>query len=100
MASRNKVAKTDKRNHWGRGRRFLKGTIKLKRVAFYNPSDRQKNKRVEAPDEERCCGNCNSFIDEDSEGLGWCTVYDWHTTCTMWCEEWEHKMDMPNVKLT
>ena len=47
------------------------------------------------PCEDAFCGNCNSFIDEDSEGLGWCAVYDWRTMCNMWCEEWEHKMDMP-----
>jgi hypothetical protein len=45
MASRNKVAKTDKRNHWGIGGNFLKGQGKSKRTAFYNSTDRQRNKR-------------------------------------------------------
>ena len=45
MASENKKAKTNKRNHWGRGGNFLKGTTKLKGLCFYNPSDRQSNKR-------------------------------------------------------
>ena len=45
MASENKKAKTNKRNHWGRGANFLKGTTKLKGLCFYNPSDRQRNKQ-------------------------------------------------------
>ena len=47
MASENKKAKTDKRKHWGRGGSFLKNTRKLKRLCFYNASNRKKNKKIE-----------------------------------------------------
>lgn len=46
MASQNKKAKVDKRKHWGRGRNFLKKTYKMKRIAFYNSSQRQKLKKL------------------------------------------------------
>ena len=46
MASENKKAKTNKRNHWGRGGNFQKGTGKLKGLCFYNASNRQRNKQA------------------------------------------------------
>lgn len=45
MSSENKKSKVDKRHHWGRGRDFLKKSIKLKGVSFYNSCDRQSLKR-------------------------------------------------------
>lgn len=38
--SESKLRKTDKKMHFGRGGRFLKSTMKLKRVGFYNASSR------------------------------------------------------------
>jgi hypothetical protein len=46
MASKNKKQKTDKKSHPGRGGSFLKSGTKLKGTAFYNSSDRQKNKKI------------------------------------------------------
>lgn len=48
MASESKMRKVDKKLHWGRGGGFLKSNLgRLKRVFFYNASDRQKNKKIE-----------------------------------------------------
>jgi hypothetical protein len=44
MASKNKLAKTDKRKHWGIGGNFLKYTGKMKRIAFYNSAKRKQLK--------------------------------------------------------
>jgi hypothetical protein len=45
MSSANKKSKTDKRKHWGTAGNFLKFKGKLKRVAFYNSSQRKKSHR-------------------------------------------------------
>jgi|GEM_PF-4373690 len=49
MASQNKKSKVDKRKHWGRGRNFLKSNNghRLRRISFFNSSDRQKLKKVD-----------------------------------------------------
>lgn len=44
--SNKKFRKTNKRNHWGRGGSFLKGFCKLKRVCFYNSTERKLNKII------------------------------------------------------
>lgn len=46
MASKNKMAKTDKRKHWGRGGNFLKGKGKgVKGLSFYTSAQRKENKK-------------------------------------------------------
>ena len=44
MASKSKLAKTDRRNHPGRGGAFLKqkGEGRVKRLSFYTPSLRRE----------------------------------------------------------
>ena len=64
-----------------------------KRLEKYTPKERQKCKMNLMPDDDRCCGNCNSFIDELSDGSGWCTIFDWTVKCDEWCHEWMRKMD-------
>ena len=61
---------------------------KKKKLETYSPSVRQKNKRIEEPEDERCCGNCCVFTDEDADGNGWCGHYDIETTCTtVFCKD-------------
>jgi len=47
MASKNKQAKTDKKNHPGRDGKFLKESNKLKRIAFYNSTTRKKLRKID-----------------------------------------------------
>lgn len=47
MASENKKAKTDKRKHHGRDGKFLKETMKLKRICFFNASLRKKINKID-----------------------------------------------------
>lgn len=39
--------------------------------------------------EERCCGNCLWFIDEDCLGDGWCYENDCETSCDKVCKKHE-----------
>ncbi len=47
MTSKKKLQKVDKRHSWGRGGGFLKGIGKIKRLCFYNKTERVLNKKVE-----------------------------------------------------
>ena len=44
---------------------------------------------VEKMKEERCCGNCLWFIDEDCLGDGWCYENDCETSCDKVCKKHE-----------
>lgn len=47
MASEKKKRKTSKKNHWGRGGNFLKWKgARLKGIAFYTSSERQRLKKI------------------------------------------------------
>ena len=39
--------------------------------------------------EEKCCGNCHWFEDEDCFGEGWCCVSDCESSCDQVCDEHE-----------
>jgi len=46
MTAESKMRKVAKRLHWGRGGRFLKASVKgIKRLDFFNGSQRRKEKR-------------------------------------------------------
>lgn len=48
MTSENKLRKVNKKLHWGRGGRFLKSVGKgIKRLDFYNASQRKKDNKIE-----------------------------------------------------
>lgn len=48
MASEKKMRKVSKKLHWGRGGGFLKSYGKgIKGLDFFNPSQRQKNKKID-----------------------------------------------------
>ena len=36
--------------------------------------------------EERCCGNCHWFDNEDVYGVGWCINSQDETSCDLVCE--------------
>lgn len=42
-------------------------------------------------DQEKCCGNCRHFSNEDINGNGWCSEIDDETTCGQTCENWREK---------
>jgi len=63
---------------------------KKKKLQSYSSSERQQNKRFAVSEDERCCGQCCVFSDEDATGNGWCGHYDIPTTCsTTCCEDYE-----------
>jgi hypothetical protein len=35
------------------------------------------------------CGKCYYFENEDANGNGWCSLYDWETRCDLSCDEFE-----------
>ena len=39
--------------------------------------------------EERCCGNCHWFDNEDVYGVGWCSNNEHETSCDKVCEKHE-----------
>lgn len=45
---------------------------------------------MENEDNERCCGNCISFTDEDAIGVGWCDKKNKPRSCYQFCKE--HKL--------
>lgn len=44
---------------------------------------------VRMNEEEKCCGNCLWFIDEDCLGDGWCNENDCETSCDKVCKKHE-----------
>ena len=45
---------------------------------------------MENEDNERCCGNCISFTNEDAIGVGWCDKKNKTRSCYEFCKE--HKL--------
>lgn len=39
--------------------------------------------------EERCCGNCHWFGNEDVYGVGWCYNNEHESSCDQVCDEHE-----------
>lgn len=39
--------------------------------------------------EERCCGNCIWFDNEDVYGVGWCSNNEHESSCDLVCDEHE-----------
>lgn len=39
--------------------------------------------------ENKCCGNCKHFKDEDVSGKGWCEEQSWITECDKVCKCYE-----------
>ena len=47
------------------------------------------NRTLVMDKEEKCCGNCLWFIDEDCLGDGWCYTNDCETSCDKVCKKHE-----------
>ena len=39
--------------------------------------------------EEKCCGNCHWFGNEDVYGVGWCSNNEHESSCDLVCDEHE-----------
>lgn len=39
--------------------------------------------------EEKCCGNCHWFDNEDAYGVGWCCISQHESSCDQVCDEHE-----------
>lgn len=39
--------------------------------------------------EEKCCGNCHWFCNEDAYGVGWCCNNEHESSCDQVCDEHE-----------
>ena len=37
--------------------------------------------------EEKCCGNCHWFDNEDVYGVGWCSNNEHESSCDLVCDE-------------
>lgn len=40
-----------------------------------------------------CCGNCQHFLNEDIEGIGWCELKDKLIYCGCRCPQYKKKED-------
>lgn len=48
-----------------------------------------KLKKYDMNEEEKCCGNCLWFIDEDAYGVGWCCNNEHESSCDQVCSKHE-----------
>lgn len=46
---------------------------------------------MDEDEQEKCCGNCAFFRNEDACGNGWCSENECETTCGETCGNWEEK---------
>ena len=44
---------------------------------------------VRMENNERCCGNCHWFDNEDVYGVGWCSNNEHESSCDLVCDEHE-----------
>ena len=44
--------------------------------------------------EERCCGNCHWFDNEDIYGVGWCSNNEHESSCDKVCNEHKPKIQL------
>lgn len=44
--------------------------------------------------EERCCGNCHWFDNEDVYGVGWCSNNEHESSCDQVCDEHKPKIQL------
>ena len=45
----------------------------------------RREKVFDMKKEEKCCGNCNWFDNEDAYGVVWCSINDRETSCDQVC---------------
>ena len=48
-----------------------------------------EHKNKQRMKEERCCGNCHWFDNEDVYGVGWCSNNEHESSCDQVCDEHE-----------
>lgn len=41
--------------------------------------------------DQKVCGNCRAFADEDVNGEGWCEAHRVFMPCSQTCEDWQPK---------
>lgn len=81
-------------NHWN-ARRYINELIKSNKKHPFKLRDVQRDaerliKTVQRmKEEERCCGNCHWFDNEDVYGAGWCNNNDHESFCDQVCDEHE-----------
>ena len=39
--------------------------------------------------DKKYCATCSYFENEDSEGIGWCNLFNYRTSCDGYCKEHE-----------
>ena len=52
---------------------------------------------MENEDNERCCGNCISFTNEDVYGVGWCSNNEHESSCDLVGDE--HELETLNINM-
>lgn len=53
---------------------------------------------MENEDNERCCGNCDNFSNEDVNGEGWCDKKNNRSSCDEYCKHHKFKDRKVNMK--
>lgn len=79
-------------NHWN-ARRYINESIKFNKRHLFNLIDVQRDpeilKQYSVLKEQRCCGNCHWFDNEDVYGVGWCSNNERESSCDQVCSEYE-----------
>lgn len=79
-------------NHWN-ARRYINESIKFNKMHLFNLIDVQRDaeilKQYSVLKEQRCCGNCHWFDNEDVYGVGWCSNNERESSCDQVCGEYE-----------
>lgn len=81
-------------NHWN-ARRYINELIKSNKKHPFKLRDVQRDaerliKTVQRmKGEERCCGNCHRFDNEDVYGVGWCSNNEHESSCDQVCDKHE-----------
>lgn len=79
-------------NHWN-ARRYINESIKFNKRHLFNLIDVQRDaeilKQYSVLKEQRCCGNCHWFDNEDVYGVGWCSNNERESSCDQVCCEYE-----------
>ena len=75
-------------NHWN-ARRYINESIKFNKRHLFNLIDVQRDaeilKQYSVLKEQRCCGNCHWFDNEDVYGVGWCSNNERESSCDQVC---------------
>ena len=58
-------------------------------TSYRFPKSEFEREGLQRMKEQRCCGNCHWFDNEDVYGVGWCSNNEHESSCDQVCDEQE-----------